>query len=654
MAKQTGRAVRAAAGGANPSGPWLQRALDDGKATLQFAGTRQTITYVAVGHTESYDDPEEWVRADFWAELIYRLNYPEIRIAIEIPVPDRTPGDYADLVVCKDDERTDPFAVIETKSDGINEAEFDQAVEQAAGNGSGDKFRADYVGVVAGSQRRFLDLAHFGTRERVKNAVADLPPEYKDPAAFRFLKGTDPGDPNELMPATKERLIATLVKCHNTLWGGGKMAPPQAFSELCKLLFVKIADEKQARKPGEPYEVQVKTGETAAGLAARIGALYKAHQRNEPDIFTSDIAIAPETLKILVETIQSTSFAATDLDVKGVAFELFMDSFFKGGFGQYFTPREVVRFAVDLLDVQPTDWVLDPSCGSGGFLLHALEIVLGKANAYHPTDRVEHYKLWNDFANKRLFGVEINEEIARITKMNMILHGDGHTNIVRQDALDRAAVLKENRSIRAGEFDLVLTNVPFGASIKLDEHPYLRTYPWLGNKPVTTKHKGVVNRPRKSQKSEIIFLERIGEFLRPGTGRAAIILPDGILTNASTRYVREFLLDQFAILAVVSLPVETFTHYGANVKASIVFVRKLGAGEAPDPDAPVFLAEAQSVGYDATGRPAHDQLPDILEAYRAFQADAAPFLVEVPVLATEMVIDAQAEGTNDEGTPDDE
>lgn len=648
MARRTGRAVRTEVGGANPIGPWLQRALDDGKATLQDAGTKQTITYVAVDHTESYDDPEEWVRADFWAELHYRLNYPELRIAVEIPVPDRTPGDYADLVVCRDDERTDPFAVIETKASGVNQAEFDQAVEQAAGNGSGDKFRADYVGVVAGSQRRFLDLTHFGARERVKNAVADLPPEYKDPAAFRFFKGTGPGDPNELVPATKEQLISTLVKCHNTLWGGGKMAPPQAFSELCKLLFVKIADEKQARKAGEPYDVQVKTGETAAGLAARIGALYKAHQRDEPDIFTSDIAIAPETLKILVETIQSTSFAATDLDVKGVAFELFMDSFFKGGFGQYFTPREVVRFAVDLLDVQPTDWVLDPSCGSGGFLLHALEIVLGKATAYHPTDPVERYKLWNEFANKHLFGIEINEEIARITKMNMILHGDGHTNIVRQDALDRAAVLKENRSVRAGEFDLVLTNVPFGAIVKLDEHPYLRTYPWLGNKPAKTTRAAVVNRPRKTQKSEIIFIERIGEFLRPGTGRAAVVLPDGILTNASTRYVREFLLDHFAILAVVSLPVETFTHYGANVKASIMFLRKLGAGETPNPDAPVFLAEAQSVGYDATGRPAPNQLPDILAGYRAFLTDPAPFLVDVPVLATETVTGAEAEDTDED------
>jgi type I restriction enzyme M protein len=204
----------------------------------------------------------------------------------------------------------------------------------------------------------------------------------------------------------------------------------------------------------------------------------------------------------------------------------------------------------------------------------------------------------------------------------------------------------QNRSIKADEFDLVLTNVPFGASIRLDEHPYLATYPSLGNKPVTTKHKGLVNRPRKSQKSEIIFLERIWEFLRPGTGRAAVILPDGILTNASTRYVREFLLDHFAILAVVSLPVETFTHYGANVKASIVFVRKLGAGEAPDPDAPVFLAEAQSVGYDATGRPAYNQLPDILEAYRTFEADPAPFLVEVPVLATDEV--AESEVTDDD------
>ncbi len=634
MAKQSGKAIRAASGG-NLIGPWLAQALADGKAVLGTSATRQTITYVGVGHTESFDDPEEWVRADFWAELIYRLKYPEQRIAIEVPVPDRVPGDYADLVVCQDDARTRPFIVVECKADGIGQSEFEQAVEQAVGNGSGHKFRAEYVAVVAGRSRRVLDVSdRFGILERVKNEVADLPADYKDPAAYRLRKSATPGDPSDLRPATKEELITILEKCHDALWEGGRLSPPQAFSELCKFLFVKIADEKKARKVGEPYEVQIKTGETADALAARIHTIYQAHRRSDPDIFTEDLRVGPQKIRVLVEHIQSTSFGGSDLDAKGIAFERFMDSFFKGGFGQYFTPREVVSFAVAMTDVEPDEWVVDPACGSGGFLLHALEDVRRKVDGYATPGSAEHYQMWNDFATKRLFGIEISEEIARICKMNMILHGDGHTNIVAHDALVRPAVLLSlNQGLRMGSFDVLLTNVPFGAGLTLDEHPYLAEFRYLGNTEVVTKTKGTVRKPRKSQKSEIIFLERIEQLLRPG-GRAAIIVPDGILTNASTGYVRDFLLGHFQINAVVSLPVEAFTHYGANVKASVMFLRKLDKGESPNPDAPVFLAEAASVGYDATGRAAPNQLPDILAAYREFCRDPRRNLVEVPDLGS--------------------
>lgn len=181
-----------------------------------------------------------------------------------------------------------------------------------------------------------------------------------------------------------------------------------------------------------------------------------------------------------------------------------------------------------MIDVEPGDFVIDPAVGSAGFLLHALESVRSKVDDYQDPGTEAHFRMWHDIATKQLFGIEINDEIARVAKMNMILHGDGHTNIVCHDALVKERVLKKlNRGIRFGEFDVVLTNPPFGATIKAEERPYLKDFKSLGY----TKPKSGKSKPRKSQASEILFVERIWQLLKPGTGKAAIVLPDGLLTS---------------------------------------------------------------------------------------------------------------------------
>lgn len=233
---------------------FLEQALKKGYANIIGEGSRQRIFYVAINHSERFTDPEESVRAEYWAELIFRYGYEPHRIGIEVIVPDRTPKDTADLVIFNDDARTRPFAVIECKRDEVTDAEFMQAVEQACGNGTWAKFRALYVGVVAGQTRRFLDFTEkYGVLEREANIVADLPRQYGKPEDWRFFKGTK----EDIQPVNKETLIATIKKCHQTLWGGGRLSPPMAFGELCKLLFVKIQDERTPRKNGQPYEFQI-------------------------------------------------------------------------------------------------------------------------------------------------------------------------------------------------------------------------------------------------------------------------------------------------------------------------------------------------------------------------------------------------------------
>jgi len=148
-----------------------------------------------------------------------------------------------------------------------------------------------------------------------------------------------------------------------------------AFGEFCKIIFVKVRDEKAPRKKGEPYDFQIKTDEPAHALAARIKAMYSEEMKREPDVFKEPIKVDDGTLKMCVSHLEAVNFNKTDLDTKGVAFEQFLDGFFKGDFGQYFTPREIIQFAVEILQPKADDYVLDPACGSKGFLLYAMDYV---------------------------------------------------------------------------------------------------------------------------------------------------------------------------------------------------------------------------------------------------------------------------------------
>jgi len=600
---------------------YLEQAIKSGYAHIFGPEGKQKITYVTSDdHTERYDDPEEQVRAEVWAELIYKYEYPENRIKIEVPVPDRLPKDAADIVVFHDDTCKRPFIVVECKKDGVSDAEFNQAIEQGVGNATWVKLRAEYVLTVAGTTRRVLDVSDkYGVMERDLNILADLPKTYGKPQDYRFYKGNKD---NDIRTVSREELISTIEKCHQTLWDGGRLSPPAAFGELCKLIFVKISDEQKPRKNGEPYEFQLKTYEQASSLFKRINDLYDEQKKKDPEVFTESIKVDERVLRTVVSHLEGINLNKTDLDVKGVAFERFMDSFFKGDFGQYFTPRPIIEFVIGMLNVNHDDLVLDTSCGSGGFLLYAMDHIRKEAAEYYPDDPESRLKHWHDFAEKRLFGIEINDEIARVAKMNMIVHDDGHSNIISTDALESINKLNElNRGFAKDKFDLILTNPPFGSQINASERPYLGSFT-LGNN-YDKRGKAKV---RKNQKSEVLFIERIWEFLKPCTGRAAIVLPDGVLTNSSMQYVRDFIFEKFQLLAVISLPMATFSHFGAGVRASIIFVRKRSLDETPSDDEAVFMSAPEEIGFDATGRTNdRSQLPEVIYQFKKFQRDAKPF-----------------------------
>jgi type I restriction enzyme M protein len=240
---------------------------------------------------------------------------------------------------------------------------------------------------------------------------------------------------------------------------------------------------------------------------------------------------------------------------------------------------------------------------------------------------------WQDFALKQVYGIEINSQLARVSMMNMIIHEDGHTNIENADALDNPDNWKRQkiREYFSKKFTLLLTNPPFGASVKEREKPYLASYE-LGGKL----------KRRNRQNTEILFIERCLDFLKPG-GRMGIVLPDGILTNSSLQYVRDFVNGKTQILGVVSLPQTAFKRpaskgsgdSGSGVKASLLFLRKKKDDENLPKDYPIFMAIAEHIGYDSTGRPDKDEFPDILNAWQEFRKKSRiNFFVKAPLCFT--------------------
>ncbi|MDR0744669.1 MAG: SAM-dependent methyltransferase, partial [Holosporales bacterium] len=255
---------------------------------------------------------------------------------------------------------------------------------------------------------------------------------------------------------------------------------------------------------------------------------------------------------------------------------------FRGNFGQYFTPRPIVKFATDVLPITNESLVLDTSCGSGGFLLYSLDKVRKQANDLYPNYKNDikqnqrHFKHWHDFAEKNLYGIEINEQISRAAKMNMIIHDDGHTNVITADGLLSPEKLEEvtkNRGFLYNHFDIIVTNPPFGSIVRQTEKAYMKEYK-LGKKEEDWL--AVVTKPetqRDNQSTEILFIEQAYRFLKEG-GYLGIVIPDGILTNSSLQYVRNQIEDWFRIVAVVSMPQTAFMSTGAGVKSSVIFLKK--------------------------------------------------------------------------------
>lgn len=398
--------------------------------------------------------------------------------------------------------------------------------------------------------------------------------------------------------------------------------------------------------------------ETAASVANRIRSLCGDARLKDASIFGDDIRLPDDKIVQVVAAIQDVAFVQTDMDTLGAAFERFFSSAFRGEFGQYFTRREICRFVCAFLEPTERDRILDPTCGSGGFLLEALIQVwqyIDDAFVGQPQGR----RRKRDFTWQNPFGIEIHSALGRICQTNLMLHKDGHTNIeVGRSCLDTSFSnpdLDPDRPV----FTLIVGNPPFGDKIRMDDKDQLGDNRLAAFELAGSGHIS----------SEIAVIERAIKWLMPGLGRLGMVVPDGVLNNSGEQSrcpaLRRFLFCNVQILAIVSLPDHAFRRSGAQNKTSLLFVRRWSNEERTDfaeamerhrdhradraddvrafdralgatlreRDYTVFLAEAEQIGYSATGVPipmndlysgsgfdVDDALDTVLGQYRLFRS----------------------------------
>lgn len=589
------------------------------KGIIAFSEDNSFITYTCQNKRRSYQTPEEKVQALTFAKLVLEYNYPQEQIKQFVAVQMGASTKEADIIVYNDKACKSPYIIVECKKQEISDLEFVSAVNQAFSYAVAEG--AKFVWVSSSLKDEYYQVADEKPKDKI--AITDIPVfGSKEISDFKYVRGGKIGTQKyfDLQKITQDELTQAFKQAHNALWGGGELNPSTAFDELDKLIFCKIWDEKNTPRY-EPYKFQfitrkengkaVKNELLNKELSERIHTIYKEGRKKDPEVFKEDIRLSPAKIRTVVGYLEKISLSQTDLDSKGRAFETFMGSFFRGDFGQYFTPREIVKFIVDVLPIDNNSIVLDTSCGSGGFLLHALDKVRRLADEkfaeqdekgeiiISEQDRNDHYNFWHDFAQNNLYGIEINEQIARVAKMNMIIHDDGHTNVIACDGLlpicpkklagDETEQEKEaleqhnanvisqktdNANFKENHFDFIITNPPFGSIVRQTEKAYLHQYnfgmkeaKWLDIKDKNEK------KTRENQSTEVLFIEQAHRFLKE-KGFLAIVIPDGILTNSSLQYVRDSIEEIYRIIAVISMPQTAFSHTGAGVKSSVLFLQK--------------------------------------------------------------------------------
>jgi type I restriction enzyme M protein len=572
------------------------------------------------GRTQRSDTPEEYVRQEIAKSLVREYLYQKVDIAVEFTVRMGARKPRADLVIFSPQvahEQENARIIVECKAPAV------KAADKKDGVGQLQSYMAVCPNVEYGMWTNGLERFCYRRVVGAKVTTEDVPdlPQYgrgdEEAEHPRF---------DQLKPATSDALLFAFRRCHNYIAGNQGLQKPQAFWELLKLIFCKIHDERHNDQVEFFATANERHGVNGPlKVQRRIEALFTQVKGDYPTIFrkSEGIELKPVVMAYLVMQLQMYSLLESDVDVKGRAYEEIVGANLRGDRGEFFTPRNICRMAVAMLDPGERQMVLDPACGTGGFLITAMNHVIEKV-------RVAEMLKWGNrlelaekaigervrrFADQSIVGMDFNPELVKATKMNMVLNNDGSGGLFQANSLEAPATWDPELRRRPlmNNVDILFTNPPFGSKISVTDPAILEQYDlghsWSYDKIADRWTK--TGHLRKSQPPEILFIERCIRFLKPGSGRAAIVLPDGILGSPGLGYVREWILRNTRVLASIDLHADTFQPFVSIQTSVLVLERKAqdliaveqAAGKIVD--YPVFMAIANHVGHDKRGNTIH-------------------------------------------------
>lgn len=571
------------------------------------------------------DTPEEYVRQNIEKALVRQYKYSAADCTPEFTIKVGSSKKRVDVVVFPAGQphtQANAHILVETKRPET------KATNRTEGIGQLHSYMAACLNAEYGMWTNGDDRYCYAKRPDNKGGWA-FEEIIEIPAFGQTEEDAQRPERKSLVVATADNLLFAFRRCHNYIAAHEGKQKTEAFWELLKLIFTKIEDERSPKINFYATPSERANATLASSAKKRIETLFKNKVvKKYPGIFEARdeiIDLSPAVVAYVVTQLQNYSLLLSPVDVKGVAYEEIVGSNLRGDRGEFFTPRNACRMAVEMLDPQPTDRVLDPSCGTGGFLITAMNHALGiierdeRQQWVDPTngsdlERQELYKRRNDYLSQCVLGIDLNPALVRAAKMNMVMNNDGSGGLWQANTLVNPHTWNPDMRDRVGlgSIDVIVSNPPFGANMPVDDEDVLSQYDlaavWdLGDDGRFTlrldKHKNPVL--QKSQPPEILFIERCIQLLKPGTGRMAMVIPNGILNNPGLTYVRQWILTHTQVLAVVDMDRDLFQPKN-DTQTSMVLMRRLSASEETEAmktglDYPVFMAIAEKIGHDKRG-----------------------------------------------------
>lgn len=569
------------------------------------------------GQTQREETPEEYVRQEIAKSLVREYGYPKNDIAVEFTLRVGSRKPRADLVIfAMDAERTQEtaYVMVECKAQSVKSGDRKEGVGQLHSYLSASPNTV--YGMWTNGLERFCYRKVVKGGQIVYEEIPDLPgygQTEEDAERPRF---------DQLKPASSDALLFAFRRCHNYIAGNQGLQKPEAFWELLKLIFCKIHDERESQEVDFYAGANERSGINGPlKVKARIDKLFGEVKKDYPAIFPANEAVSlnPPVLAYLVSQLQMYSLLESDVDVKGHAYEEIVGANLRGDRGEFFTPRNVCNMAVAMLDPGESQLILDPACGTGGFLIAAMNRVIDKIRAAElerwkgDLDRAEPriQDRIKKFAGNYIVGIDFNPNLVKASKMNMVMNNDGAGGLYQANSLASPATWEDSLREREllGKVDMIFTNPPFGSKIPIDDPAILEKFDlghsWSYDKEADTWAK--TEAIQKSQPPEILFIERCVRFLKPGSGRVAMVLPDGILGSPGLGYVREWILANTRVLASIDLHPDTFQP-SVSVQTSVLVLQRkteqeiaLETAAGRKNDYNVFMAVANHVGHDKRG-----------------------------------------------------